>query len=661
MVAPVTKGMAAEFQRMPLGWLFLTAVESVSGALCLSRIAFGPITESPNKLLWLLGSSVALVAYLMVASWATITILNNSVRHGRRPGALLWATSLPFLVAFVTELLLLQFQPEIGGWVWDYLSTIEPFPTLAMAIVLVAVFLLKALVLLFSMPGGPERAKLLARCADVAVPATLLILGVLQASVYLIPIGNAFLRFWAIADALTLGVGYPVTLTEPGPMAAGSPPYVYDLPLFPMMLWGAFALLGHTSAAAHLPAALFNALFPLAAYLLIREATQSRTMGLVFGALVSLFPYLRFWVLNLPDPDPLLLTSLCLAAYFYLKALASPQRSARWLVAGVATGVLSLARPEGVLYAGFLSLGLLLSRPRIKQFALFLFCVNAFLIPMVVAWMVNFGFVWPQNYNRTLRIDYPMENLNILESMGALGFYHRGLGLGAEWALVLLLLLALSVLLGTLAMVAKDRRLLAIALPGIGNTVAIFFAHPHIPNTFHFADFFRHASFGIPFLVVTAAYGLHQLHKHLSSRTWLRWASYVGLFLLVMAVVREGDIVANPTATHHPGATQVLTTYSYLSMQDILEHPFLLPRTDYYRKDSVIVAHCASMRWPEDALSFYQPLDMSFDSRGRPFGYASVAAFLLGLCFALLAESRAVWNPKELPTEAGKTRGSEST
>ncbi len=641
------RGFAPRIGGSALPWSLLALAESLVTSLCLARIAFGTFSGSPTPALWLARSLVLLIASLLISLWTVGRIQVLSRDDGTRQHALLLGSSLPFLAAFGLQLVLLQFQPDLAGWLWDYLSTIEPFPTVAVAITLVAVLILKTVIVAASLTRQEDRIRLFGSCSDVVLPMVMLLIGVLQASVYLIPIGNAFLRFWAITDAMTLGVGYPVTLTEPGPMAAGSPPYVYDLALFPAMLWAAFSIFGHNSMAAHLPALFFNAIFPLSAYLLIREATHSRTAGLVFGALISLFPFLRFWVLNLPDPDPVLLTSLCLSAYLYLRALEAPTGTMRWIVAGLSSGMLSLSRPEGVLYAGFLCLGLLLSRPRVKQMALYLLCLTAFLAPMAVVWMVNFGFLWPQNYNRTLRPDYPLENYNILESMGALGFYHRGLGLNAEGALVLLAVCILSVLLGALMMSIKDRRLLAIAIPGIGNTVMILFAHPAIPNSYHFADFFRHASFGIPYLVATAAYGLYHLYGYASRDSRTRWMGYLGLVLLVLVVVREGDILANPTATHRPGADQVLTTYTYLSVEAILEHPFELPSVSYYQKDGVIVAHSTAAKWPDDALDFYAPLDMAFDSRGRPFGYASIVVFILGLSLAVLNDMQAA---KKVPS-----------
>lgn len=623
-------------------WILTAFLEATCAAALMARIAFGPMSVAPQPLLWLAGAGVWMALYLRITLWSTLYILSQEASTDRHAHWRLWVSTIPLLVLSLLGTTLLQVRPGLNDWVWRVLSPIQPFPVVATAIGLLFVWLLKLLAVHGTDMGtGDARSRAWGGSADVAMPTALLLIGILQASAFLVPIGNAFLRFWAIADALGAGTPYPVTATEPGPMEAGSPPYVYDLPLFPLMLRASFALLGHNSAAAHIPAALANALFPLSLYLLIREATGSRSTAITFGALGSLFPFLRFWVLNLPDPDPLLLTSACFAAYFYLRALSRPRASALWVVAGLVAGVLSLSRPEGILYAGFLVLGIALSRPQARQFGMYLFCLALFLVPMVAAWMLNFGFLWPQNYNGTLQLDYPLQNFRILDDRGALQIYQGGLGVYGVWALALLALFIGLVLFGTVAMTIKDRRLLAIALPGIGNTVTIFFANPYIPNTFHFADFFRHASLGLPFLIFTVAYGFHMVYQHLVVRR--RWAlvAYLGLFLLTASVVREGDILANPTATHRPGqpyATQALATYTYLSMQTILEHPVPLPEMTYHPDGAATVAYPTFMRWPEDILEFYGPLDMAFDSDFRPFGYASVMAFLLALGFALLSE-----------------------
>ncbi len=645
MLALVMRNTRPGFIQKSLPWLVLTVLESAAAAMSIARIVFGPPSPSLPLLLWFQGAVGLFVIYLCMTMFILAPTTKDDARSAKERSQLLFGLSAPFLIIYLLALTLIQFEPNMGSAIISLVCPIQtqPFPIASAALILLAILFIKLSIALLAMANSRQvQIKKAALSADIAIPVAMLLLGILQASVYLVPIGNAFLRFWAIADATALVDSYPVTLTEPHPVAAGSPPYVYDLPLFPLMLRATFALLGHNSAAAHLPAAVWNALFPLSAFLLIKEMTRSRITAVIFATLVSLFPYLRFWVLNLPDPDPFLLTSSCLAAYLYLRALAAPTRHLLWIAAGIMCGILGLARPEGILYSGFFGLGTLLSRPKAKPFILYLLSIGLFLGPMIAVWMINFGFLWPQNYNRTLSLKYAIENYDILNSNGSLEFYRKGLGLSGESALALLLLFLVAVIVGTLLMIANDKRLLAIAIPGIGNTVMIWFANPWIPNTFHFADFFRHASFGIPFLVVTSAYAFHQLYDHLVKRTRLtRMMAFATLLLLAMVIVREGDILANPTLTHRSDqseATQVLATYTYLSMQDILSHPWPLPDVSYYPDGTVTVAHITTVAWPETALEFFRPLDMAFDANARPFGYASVVAFMMAFAFALLAE-----------------------
>ena len=455
---------------------------------------------------------------------------------------------------FVVALAVIQVRPSVIGTLWFVTSPVQPFPIVAAGLALLAILLLKSAIAAGETSSEEERSRLWSALSGVAVPAAMVALGLLQASVYILPIGNASMRFWAIADGIFLGQGYPLTLTEPGPMSAGSPPYVYDLPLFPLLIRASFTLLGHDSAALHMPALVFSALFPLSLYLLIRAATGSRPVAVAFSALASLFPYLRFWVLNLPDPDPFFLTSLCFAAYLYLRALDAPRHSALWIAAGLAGGVASLARPEGILYVGFLGLGILAHRPHLRQLALYVVSAGLFVGPMVVVWFTNYGFVWPQNYNKTLDPSHLLQTYAQLDTQGGLPLFYKGLGLGAEAALVLAALFAASVLLGTVAMIGGDRRLLAMAVPAIANTVMIPLTNPWISNAFHYADFFRHAAFGIPFMVMASAYGFQMASRAVTRGPGLRAVRLVCWMVLIVVIVREGDILANPTATHRPGS-----------------------------------------------------------------------------------------------------------
>lgn len=617
----------------------LAVLESGAAGLFLASLALGPFSfDSADAPLWPALAAVLFGIYLSMALWTT-----RSPQHSRgATSGFPWLLSIPFTALFAGGLAVIQVWPELVGRFWFLTSPIQPFPILAVALMLMLVLLVKTAAIARSAPSRAEKRRIYEKAARAAIPAAILTLGLLQATVYILPIGNASLRFWAIADGIFKGQGYPLTLTEPGPISAGSPPYVYDLPLFPLLMKAAFSLLGHNSAAAQLPGVVSSIFFPLSLYLVMRQATRSRVTAIAFSALASLFPFLRIWVLNLPDPDPFFLTSLCFAAYFYLRALDARESTVLWIIAGLASGVASLARPEGVLYVACLGLGILASRPRLKQLALYVVALGLFIGPMVVVWMANFHFLWPQNYNHTLGLTDPLVTYRQLDTQGGLPLYYRGLGMSAEWGLALLAIFVLSSLLGTGVMLFRDRRLLALAMPAIGNSIMIFFTNPWISNAFQYADFFRHASFGIPFMTVASAYGFQAASRYLQPRSRWRLASYACLVLLVAAVIREGDILANPTYTHRPGsplATQVLTDNTYLSLETILEHPMPLPIMTFHRdSNNALIGYPTNIKWPDAALQFFDPLDMSYNRQGSAFGYASVIAFLLALGFATMAE-----------------------
>lgn len=624
-------------------WLGVAALEACIAGTASMSLAFGPFSfRGPDPVAWMAWAAATAAAYLCMAFWPVSWLIRNvpAECHGR--GAALRLSSVPMGVVLALGLVTAYLRPDAPDWMSFITRQPQPFPVLALGVGLLTVLLLKAVIMVLPLRQRKELTwQAFNEVARVAVPAAFLLIGVLQASVYILPIGNATLRFWAIADGIPTHVGYPVTLTEPGPVSAGSPPYVYDLPLFPILLRAAFSAFGHNSAAAQLPAVVSSALFPLSFYLLVKEATSSRLVATIFAALGSLFPFLRLWVLNLPDPDPFFLTSLCLAAYLYLRSVSNPSRLRLWAAAGAVAGVTSLARPEGVLYVACIGLAVLAFRPGVRKLALFSVPLGLFVAPMVLVWMINFGFIWPQNYNGTLSLSHPLTTLAILTDDGAPRLYYGGLGLSGEAALVLLLLFMGSALVGTAISVVKDRRLLALAIPAIGNSAVIFFTDPYISNAYQYADFFRHASFGLPFLVVMCAYSFTHGFRPLLTRQRYQTVAYASLLLLVVVVCREGDIIANPTLIHRPGspfATQALTADIHLSLDSILDNPVQLPRMSYHREATVVVAYPTGIRWPDDIFNHYRPFDITLGRSGTPFAYASVIAFLVAVAFALMAE-----------------------
>lgn len=634
----------AQARRGAFLWLGAAAAEAGLAGVATMSIAYGPFSfKGQSPMSWLAWAAGIVASYLWMNFWQISWLMRSVPTEDSRRRAALRLSMAPFGALFVLALIAAYIYPGTPNWTSFITKQPAPFPVLALGTSLLAALLLKTVALVLPLRQSRGLVQLaFGEVARVAVPAAFLLIGVLQASVYILPIGNATMRFWAIADGIPARIGYPVTLTEPGPVSAGSPPFVYDLPLFPILLWTAFSTFGHNSAAAHLPGFVSSALFPVSLYLLLKEATGSRRTATIFAALTSFFPFFRLWVLNLPDPDPFFLTSLCLAGYLYLRALAKPSAWLLWIGAGLIAGITSLARPEGVLYVACIGLAILAFRTGVRQLLLFSVVLGLFVVPMALTWMINFGFIWPQNYNGTLSLSHPLETFAVLAREGAPRLYYGGLGMSGEVALGLLLLFVGSALAGVAISAVRDRRLLALAIPAVGNTVMIFFTDPYISNAYQYADFFRHASFGIPFLAVMSAYGFQNSYRLFVARRRLQIAAYTSVLVLIAVVCREGDMLANPTFTHRygsPFATQVVTDDIHLSLESILANPMELPQMSYHRDRAVIVAYPTGIRWPDDIFAHFKPFDITLTYIGTPFAYTSVLAFLIAIAFALIAES----------------------
>ena len=70
----------------------------------------------------------------------------------------------------------------------------------------------------------------------------------------------------------------------------------------------------------------------------------------------------------------------------------------------------------------------------------------------------------------------------------------------------------------------------------------------------------------------------------------------------------------------------------------------VLPAMAFNRdREGALVAHVPGLQWPEAAFQFFAPLDFSYNTHGKAFGYGSVLAFLLALAFAAVGRRRNIW------------------
>ena len=153
--------------------------------------------------------------------------------------------------------------------------------------------------------AGREMGAVLAGGRGLLVTVTLGGVGVLQALHLLNVATDDLIRYWAIADAMLQGMGYPVTEGTPG----GGGFYLIDQPLYPLLILPAFQALGHRYLALHVPLMVANAVLPFVLFALARASRgargTSRLGALGLSLAVLCFPYYQVYALGAADPEPL--------------------------------------------------------------------------------------------------------------------------------------------------------------------------------------------------------------------------------------------------------------------------------------------------------------------------------------------------------------------
>ena len=113
----------------------LNVLESGAASLFLASLAMGPFSSRAERpLLWLALAAVLFGLYLSIALWTT----RSDLVAGESAGQQFWISFVPFSVLFVAGLAEVQIRPELVGRLWFLTSSIQPFPILAVALILLA-------------------------------------------------------------------------------------------------------------------------------------------------------------------------------------------------------------------------------------------------------------------------------------------------------------------------------------------------------------------------------------------------------------------------------------------------------------------------------------------------------------------------------------------
>lgn len=341
-----------------IAWTGWSALLGCSIALLISTVLFGRLPISHLASAWprsvtLAGASVAVTGWWLAYAWVL------RLRRGQLRLRDAIIPSLPLFVVVTVPVIAIYSSDVVHHYFYFYMVYLnQPKPLTLLLVLLVSSAVLQVTQLASARVSFPLALSLaLGRVGEHFTLLLLLALGILQSSAYLGRLyDDFFLRYWPVADALSTGVPYPAAvvagLWQPFFVEGGLARYLIDLPLYPALVAGSFAVFGHTTVGAFVPTIVSNALLPPTMYLLFRELIRSRALALSMVALVTLFPPFRFYALNLTFPDPTFFTLLMATCWLFVKVVKGESRTMVWALFGLSSAAITLTRPEGIAYAG---------------------------------------------------------------------------------------------------------------------------------------------------------------------------------------------------------------------------------------------------------------------------------------------------------------------
>ncbi len=552
-------------------------------------------------------------------------------------------------------------------------SFLQPTASLAVILAVVATIVAQRTALRSAERPGIGLSGALAPSCQWAVPLSLALLGLLQGASYLWVIGNDFTRYWNVADALRSWAGYPAIANMPVYVQIGEPRYIVELPGFSTLLLLSFAVAGHDTLGAHIPNLLANAALPAMMYAYFRQAGIGRGLAFAGSALLATQPFFRLYTLNAPVPDAVFLSLLVGAAIafqsvtgYQLSAISyqpseprtqnpergsvfSPQSSVHsrpWLAFGFMAGAIVLTRPEGIFFLGFMGLALLPSiRTKGPYLAAAVFLATV--LPFVAIMLTTFGIPWPNNAGAAFGIKHVETNIYWLQEK-TLRWYANAFQLSTLQFLALLGMMVGAMGAGTLLLWRKLRALAALPLAAAANVALVFAVDPTVSGVHLWFDFFRHISYGLPFLLLPLLLLLQRLAQtvegHLPVRSPIRAVAWRGAVVLLLAIsLFQINLLARPSQTHGDGSVQLLTSDIWVSFQDIVAHRYPLPMTPLARnQDGILVItpqfdRAYMLKHLDSVKQFFEPYSNINVDKGFQYEVSSALVLLFGAFFALLS------------------------
>ena len=479
--------------------------------------------------------------------------------------------------------------------------------------------------------GWPGR---LAHASRPVVPLSLLAWGSILAATYVTVATDDLIRYWRIADALAVGALYPLTVADPSQSGF----YIIDLPVFPLLLWPSFTLIGHTLGGLFLPIVLAAALVPWITYGCLRQAGLAGPPAYALTAALTWYPPFRIYVLGAAEPEPLFVALLLAAFGAALKA--SRTNKLGW---GAAAGALAagaaLTRPEGLPYTLLLLGGAWLAGPR----RWWLGAVVAYALPLAAfsgyLWS-RFGVLWPSGWTRVASLAHLWPNFRLAwrDVVPQLAEMHR---LPNEVIVALGLCCLALFLLGCWHIAAQRRELTGLVfIPFVTLGVLLTTPAELSADLYSVSTLVRHLGVPLPAVLLVLALSLAlPAVRARGERIWQRWSVVVAVFPLVAALFFAG-ILATAQVTDGPGSV-------FGTDQVVLARTLFVPARPlpvHFAAGGIPTVADTSEAYHQFRDALYASLEQ-YDLRGRYDGtvlvFAAVVWLVAGAVGALLALPRA--------------------
>lgn len=519
---------------------------------------------------------------------------------------------------------------------------------------------------------GDRLLDTLLRSRRWALPLSLLLLGLLQGASQLWVIGNDFTRYWAVADAISSWSGYPASIHLGSYIDGGMYRYSIEFPVFPLLLIGSMSLLGHDTIGAHMPSLVANVALPLVIYGFYRKAGIGRALAFSGSCAVVIFPFFRLYTLNAPVPDAVFTTLLVATGYAALHIVGGLGRQTRpapdehhdsqgaqtrgvhaisrltnrfstgttrtllpWAALGLLAGLTMLTRAEGLLFMAIIAIAFL---PYFRYRGPYV--AAAVLLAMTVTFsslmMSTFGIPWPRNAGTSFELQHIAENLDWLERI-SLRWYAGAFGLSDSSFVLLTGLLVAAILIGTSYLAVRRWQLAIFPLAAAIHTIAIFAIDPVVAGADQWFDFFRHISYGIPFMLLPILGMAASISQRLAAPR-VQPALAISLFLLFFSAY-ELYLLGRPSQTYGGNASQLLTSDVWVSITDVFAHPYPLPSLPFVQIEGVSMID-PDFHYIDEHLdrvkAFYEPFSALRTGRGGQYQLSSLLVMVFGAAFALV-------------------------